>query len=106
MKNKTCGECLYYDDPFCDYHEMQVARKRKSCDLFEPKEKPPTIGDKIRQMSDDELAEKFVYSEWFEAFEKQLLIWHSTVLPFSQDFLSRLEAIAATVAELKKEWKG
>jgi hypothetical protein len=57
MKTKTCGECLYYDDPFCDYHEMQVARMRKSCDLFEPKEKPPTNGDKIRQMSDDELAE-------------------------------------------------
>lgn len=54
---KTCAECLYYDAPFCDYHAMKVASTRKSCDLFEPKEKPPTNGDKIRQMSDDELAE-------------------------------------------------
>ncbi len=55
MKTKTCGECLYYDDPFCDYHAMKVASKRKSCDLFDPKEKPPTNGDRIRQMSDEEL---------------------------------------------------
>ena len=57
MKNKTCGECLYYDAPFCDYHAMKVASTRKSCDLFDSKEKPPTNGDVIRQGGNQALAE-------------------------------------------------
>ena len=56
MSDKTCGECLYYDAPFCNYHEMKVASTRKSCVLFDSKEKPPTNGDVIRQMSNKNLA--------------------------------------------------
>ena len=47
MNNKTCGECLYYDEPLCDYKAMKVASTRKCCNLFDPKEPPMTNGDKI-----------------------------------------------------------
>ena len=55
--SNTCGECLYYDAPFCEFHEMKVASTRKSCDLFDPKAKPPTNGDVIRQGGNKALAE-------------------------------------------------
>ena len=55
MENKTCGECLYYDEPMCDYHAMKVVSTRKSCKLFDPKTPPITNGDRIRQMSNEEL---------------------------------------------------
>ena len=60
ITNKTCGACLYYYAPFCDYHAMKVASTRKSCNLFDPKEKLPTNGDRIRQMSNAELAKLIV----------------------------------------------
>ncbi|MBR1965562.1 MAG: hypothetical protein IKA22_03045 [Lentisphaeria bacterium] len=102
-ETKTCGECRYHKNNRCmlPCYAMNHWAENPACHHFEGKI-PPTKGDKIRQMSDEELAEKLVYSEWIEAFDKQLLVWHSTVLPFSQHFLSRPEAIAATVAEFKK----
>ena len=116
-ETKTCGECLYYDDPFCDYYAMKVAGTKKSCDLFDPKEKPPTIGDRIRQMSDEELAEKLVCSSYIKKklplynMKKQLIgyktvlhqVWKSSIT--DETYSKKSEAIAATIKELKKEWK-
>ena len=60
LSNKTCGECLYYDEPMCDYKAMKVPNTRIACKLFDPKRKPPTNGDRIRQMSNAELAKLIV----------------------------------------------
>ena len=63
MSNKTCGECKHCTrDDFgiecCDKHGIcNISEKRKPCFAFEPIEpKQPTNGDKIRQMSNEELA--------------------------------------------------
>lgn len=72
MKNKTCEECLYYDDPMCDYHAMKVPNTRIACILFDPKDKPLTNGDMIRQGGNRELAECCVY-EVGNMFESTLI---------------------------------
>ncbi|MBR2509584.1 MAG: hypothetical protein IKB71_07530 [Lentisphaeria bacterium] len=67
-----------------------------ACHHFEEKT-PPTVGDKIRQMSDEEFAELTVckldegvyYSHMIGSF-----------------YSTHAKAFAATVEELKKEWKG
>ena len=60
MNNKTCGECQWYDDQ----HLLcvvggDVEPTDCACDSFIPIKF--TNGDKIRQMSNDELAGKFGY---------------------------------------------
>ena len=35
MSNKTCGECLYYDELMCDYKAMKVPNTRIACKLFD-----------------------------------------------------------------------
>lgn len=58
MENKTCGKCKYYDlHGGCNkipdvlwLHSTNIA-----CIKFDPKN--PTNGDKIRQMSNEELAD-------------------------------------------------
>lgn len=59
MKNKTCCECRYYkpyNDAICPYtHRMVMPPMTRMCSRFEP----PTNGDVIRQMSNEELAELF-----------------------------------------------
>jgi hypothetical protein len=58
MKNKTCGECNNYNaEKFhCEKFEC-VTIGRGSCPDYEEKPKKPTNGDRIRQMSDEKLAE-------------------------------------------------
>jgi hypothetical protein len=64
MKTKTCGECRHFDgrynlcavtSDFCT-----VEPDYSACDDFEQKPKP-TNADRIRQMSDTDLAEMLVY---------------------------------------------
>lgn len=56
MKNKTCGECRYYQKNRCmlPCYAMNHWAENPACHHFEEKT-PSTNGDKIRQMSDDEL---------------------------------------------------
>jgi hypothetical protein len=64
MANKTCGECRYYH-PIFEHEGVCIATSdlHKTCDFtsdcaiggFNPKPSP-TNGDKIRQMSNEELA--------------------------------------------------
>lgn len=58
MKNKTCGECRYHKNNRCmlPCYAMNHWAENPACHHFEEKT-PPTNGDKIRQMSDEELAE-------------------------------------------------
>ena len=52
MKNKTCGECRHFRCE--DFKKMCLWRDshREACADFDP----PTNGDKIRQMSNEEIA--------------------------------------------------
>lgn len=55
MKTKTCGECRYYFEQadFCRKNNWAcIEEDKECCEDFKPK----TNGDKIRQMSDEELA--------------------------------------------------
>ena len=61
--NKTCGECKYCErDDFgiecCDKHGIcNISKTQKACSAFEQySQKTLTNGDKIRQMSNEELA--------------------------------------------------
>lgn len=58
FNNKTCGECFYFDHigkKLCDLDLIVTREDRTACDEFAPL-KPKTNGDKIRAMSDEELA--------------------------------------------------
>lgn len=59
MKNKTCGECRYmlHKDAFkvCTHSMTETSMFDEACKHFAP----PTNGDLIRQMSNEELAELF-----------------------------------------------
>jgi hypothetical protein len=112
MKNKTCGECRYYFEQadFCRLNAWEcIEEDEKCCEDFEPS----TNGDKIRQMSDDELAEKLVYQCSCKiihqndkcTLEYWTYSWKSSVIP-GQSFETKEEALAATIEGLKKEYKG
>lgn len=58
MPNKTCGECKHFDwvgqcNKVIEFNNVHAPDK--SCSFFEPL----TNGDKIRQMSNEELAIEF-----------------------------------------------
>lgn len=57
---KTCGECRFYFEQanFCRLNAWEcIEEDRTCCNSFAK----PTNGDKIRQMSNEELAGKFGY---------------------------------------------
>lgn len=67
MKNKTCGECKHLNKElaFCRACGAKWLNETDgaNCEYFEQKQ-PPTNGDKIRQMSNKELA-KFLSAMTF-----------------------------------------
>jgi hypothetical protein len=101
MKNKTCGECKYYkpyNEKICLYvHRHCVPPKTKACNNFAS----ATVFDHITQ-NIETLAPCFVEKQpdklddddypYYSYLAKE---WYAT-----ED-----KAIAATVVELKKEWK-
>lgn len=65
----------------------------------------PTVFDRITE-SVETLAEKLVYKKIHSLpYDQVSIIWRSTLISH-KEFYSESEAIAATVEELKKEWKG
>lgn len=65
MNNKTCGECKYFNRDYsaCGANKHVLVSRceyREACDIFDEKPKP-TVGDKIRQMNNTDLAEMLVY---------------------------------------------
>ena len=97
MKNKTCGECRYHKNMRCNLPPKTfiIVPETESCRHFTQKPKM-TNGDKIRQMSDEELAMIFVCK-----MDGGVFYSHFT----GGFYVSQEKAIAATLAELKKEWK-
>ena len=58
MANKTCGECNYHKGNKCPLpcHTINHPAENSACSYFEQKQQP-TNGDKIRKMSNVELAD-------------------------------------------------
>jgi hypothetical protein len=102
MENKTCGECKWFvlnPEGRCVSNDGEENANNDCCSFFE--EKIITNGDRIRSMSDEELAEHLVYMRvvsWDDEVN-----WYSVVLR-SYCFGSKEEALAATIKELKKEF--
>ena len=58
MEEVLCKDCKWYctaikDEPFCNHHHIELVQS--AC--FEGERKVKTNADKIREMSDEELAE-------------------------------------------------
>ena len=94
MSDKMCNECKRCDGDLCTYFDNYSDRESTiACILFEPKN--PTVFDKITesvetlaQVSVCKLDEGVYYSHMIGSF-----------------YSTHAKAIAATVAELKKEYK-
>jgi hypothetical protein len=94
--SKKCGDCKWFNKIVgihCTWHEIEMHPNEEACGDFEP----PTVFDHITQ-SVEKLAEKLVYQRpdgW----------WVATIVYDGAKFTHKETAIAATVAELKREWK-
>ena len=64
MKSKTCGECKHHKNNRCmlPCFTINHPAENSACHRFELKE-PITNGDRIRQMSNKELAEISIYGD-------------------------------------------
>lgn len=103
MKNKTCKDCRYmlHKDTFevCTLCMTETAMFDNACEHFTP----PTVGDRIRASSDEDLAELFVYRIVYNEYDDEG--WDSTLFSNTIEFSSRQKALEATIEELKKEVK-
>lgn len=94
LNNRTCGDCnhFYIDNITANCEKLCLICNddNPACKYFEPK----TNGDRIRAMSDEELAE--------------LIVYYMPNVGYSSYLLATMErtknsAVAKTVEELKKE---
>lgn len=101
MKNRTCGKCKHYLAKMfhCQKHDV-MAESYQTCEDFEPKHKP-TNGDRIRSMSDEELAKLFVYFKR-RTTDKDV---YGSILFKQIPFEGKQRAIEETLEVLKKEVK-
>lgn len=102
LNNRTCGECRYFTEEGGDcIYWCNIEAALEPCEQFELPKKP-TNGDRIRAMSDEELAEKFICGfVHVDNYDK----WYSTLFANPACFSSEQEAFEATLEELKKEVK-
>lgn len=113
--SKTCKDCLHCsvddDEVLCSgmpWHypfggSDTVTLDKEACEYFLERDEL-TVFDHITE-SVETLAEKLVYKELItEEDDGYVYRWRSTILP--NDFwYDEDKAIAATLEELKKEWK-
>lgn len=104
MNNKTCGECRFHHR---DYHYCQADKECKSiypespaCENFAVR--TITNSNRIRALSDADLAELFVHGLAYDVNYEE---WYSTLFPGTVCFSSKQKALEATLEELKKEVK-
>ncbi|MBO7330063.1 MAG: hypothetical protein J6W00_14975 [Lentisphaeria bacterium] len=70
MKTQTCGECIYFDNGYCDFLDFEPKPEMNGCANFSPL---PTNGDKIRQKSNEEFARDYVhYHSKFKVYVARL----------------------------------
>ena len=103
MNNRICGECAHFDGrASCLHRHRSTWGGCEACSEYTERNKP-TNGDRIRSMSDEELAELFVYKKYYGGSPH----WFSTMFPnydeYQYLFNTKQEAIEATLEELKKE---
>ena len=70
MKKKTCGECRHFREDFKDMC-LWKDQHREACADFEP----PTNGDRIRQMSNEELVCSFEETCGKFSNREEILAW-------------------------------
>lgn len=100
LNNRTCNCCKYYlaEMFHCKKNDV-MAEAHQTCEDFEPKKKQ-TNGDKIRAMSDEELAKLFVYFKRRTTDDDV----YGSILFKQIPFEGKQRAIEATLEELKKEF--
>lgn len=98
MESKTCGECRYYvsnrHGGVCTLISDAMCNDDEACDNFEK----PTNGDKIRSMSNEELASLLVYTIRVAGGLKFMYSSHL----IDDCFYEKDKAISATLAKLKE----
>lgn len=105
MKNKTCVEYRHFDGrynlcavtpEFCT-----VKPDHSACYDFEQKPKPkPTIGDRIRQMSNKDLAEMLVYPVKPMKLNGKIHYEFTSCLLLGKSYLMREQAVFLTERRL------
>ena len=116
MNTKICGECVHFDGrASCLHRHRGTWGDCEACSEYTERNKP-TNGDRIRAMSDEELAELLVYeqvvikniqindSDGSHNKGSYMKMWKSALLPtnFCED---KQKVLEATLEELKKEVK-
>lgn len=102
MEGFVCGDCKHFDRDLCSCsvkHSVFTREWRDACNLFEECSKM-TNGDKIRQMSNEELAEYFIYESG--AMFASTLIVDKTFDTFNEAIEATMEYLNAP-AESKVE---
>lgn len=106
MKNKTCGECRYF--LVQNHWACQEKRSRKIsydseiCNKFAL----PTVGDAIRQSSDDELAEMLVYPVKPMNINGYMCYEFTSCLLLGRSYSMREQAVFLTERRLKAPAEG
>lgn len=116
--DKCCCNCVYFKIGWCDlFGIVPYPPDKIDCGSFAPKPikldcvaknketAKQTVFDHITQ-SVEALADKFVYHIYLtDCLQRKCSYWRSTFFP-RNNFSTKEKAIAATVNELKKEYKG
>jgi hypothetical protein len=91
---------MLHKDTFevCTLRMTETAMFDNACEHFTP----PTVGDRIRALSDADLAELFVHGLAYDVSYEE---WYSTLLPGTVCFSSKQKALEATLEELRREVK-
>ena len=104
MKSKTCGECKHCEideiTATCNLHCLICNSENSACKDFEPK--VITNGDKIRSMSNEELATLLVYTIRVAGGLKFMYSSHL----IDDCYHEKEKAIQATVAKLNEVCDG
>lgn len=99
MKNKICEECVHFDGrASCLHRHRGTWGGCEACSEYTERNKP-TNGDRIRAMSDEELAKLFVYFKRRTTDDDV----YGSILFKQIPFEGKQRAIEATIEELKKE---
>ena len=104
--SKKCGECKWFNKIVgihCTWHEIEMYPNEEACGDFEPLTVFDHITESVETLAKEFVAEFSIYggrSYWCSLLLAE--IGHSV---FEQRFNTKEEAIAATIEELKKEWK-
>lgn len=106
MKNKTCGECRYFlvqNQWACsERRSRKFSYDSEICSKFAV----PTVGDTIRQSSDEELAEMLVYPVKPMNINGHICYEFTSCLLLGRSYSMREQAVFLTERRIKAPAKG